>query len=62
MDQFPADGAEENNLFCNPAPNGPISHKPQTLRIANEKVGKASLIRSTSCDRFGAARHRLCFG
>ncbi|PNE10789.1 MAG: hypothetical protein CR217_12485 [Beijerinckiaceae bacterium] len=22
MDQFPADGAEENNLFCNPAPNG----------------------------------------
>ena len=26
LDQFPADGAEENYLYCNPAPNGDERH------------------------------------
>jgi hypothetical protein len=39
LDQFPADGAEENNLYCNPAPNGDKRHADLRPDLDHEPAG-----------------------
>jgi hypothetical protein len=39
LDQFPADGAEENNLYCNPAPNGDKRHADLRPDLDHEPTG-----------------------
>jgi len=39
LDQIPADGAEENNLYCNPAPNGDNRHADLRPDLDHEPAG-----------------------
>ena len=43
LDQFPADGAEENNLYCNPAPNGDKRHADRRSALIFEGLAWADI-------------------
>jgi hypothetical protein len=54
LDQFRADGAEENNLYCNPAPNGDKRHADLRPDLDHEPAGFTRSSIRFPCQRRGA--------